>query len=222
MPPPQLPRLLGGTLVAAALVSIAALEAPVAWMPAHYVAKPLATLSILALAITAANPLSARYQRALAAGLVMSLVGDVLLMAPADLFAFGLGAFLLAHLCYLAAFLGESRLLARPIALVGYSLVALALMAAVYPSLPAALRVPVMLYVVVITLMATQSAVWLLDTPSTSSRRAAVGAAWFLVSDATLAIDRFRTDVPFRHVIVLGTYFIAQWYLARSVSRADS
>ncbi|MBL0173612.1 MAG: lysoplasmalogenase [Gemmatimonadaceae bacterium] len=219
MPAPFLPRLLTGTVILSALVAILALSAPPAWMSAHYVAKPLATLAILAMAATAANPLSPRYQRAIVAGLGLSLLGDVLLMLPTDLFAWGLGAFLLAHLCYIAAFLGQSRLLARPMALAGYALVAIALVAAVYPSLPVALRVPVLVYVVVITLMASQSAVWMLEAPSPNARRAAIGAAWFLVSDATLAIARFRTDVPYRDLIVLGTYFIAQWCIATSVSR---
>ncbi len=205
-------------LLVSALVAIMASGGDPSWMPAHYVAKPLATLAVLLLAATSTDPVSTRYRRAITAGLALSLVGDVLLMLPADLFAAGLGAFLLAHLCYLTAFLSESRALARRSALIGYSLVALALLLAVYPSLPAALRLPVVLYVVVITLMAVQSAVWMLDAPSSASRRAAIGAAWFLVSDATLAIDRFRADVPFRSLIVLGTYYLAQWYLARSVT----
>ena len=121
--------------------------------------------------------------------------------------------------CYLAAFLGESRFLVRPVALVGYGLVAIALVVSIFPGIPGALRLPVIGYVVVITLMAAQGAAWMLEAPSPSARRAAIGAAWFLVSDATLAIARFRMDVPYRELLVLGTYYIAQWCLARSVGR---
>jgi uncharacterized membrane protein YhhN/pimeloyl-ACP methyl ester carboxylesterase len=214
------PRLLSTVLLIAALVAIMSADAGTDWIRAHYVAKPLATLAALCLAATAADPVSARFQRAVAIGLGFSLVGDVLLMLPADRFAAGLAAFLVAHLCYLWAFLGQSRFLARPAGLVGYTLVAATLLMAIFPALPTALRVPVVVYVVVITVMAAQTVVWLLDTPSWSSRQAAAGAAWFLVSDATLAIDRFRTDVPYRSLLVLGTYYLAQWNLARSVSRS--
>jgi len=41
-----------------------------------------------------------------------SLLGDVLLAWPGDLFVFGLGAFLVAHLAYLKAYLSDCRRLA--------------------------------------------------------------------------------------------------------------
>lgn len=214
------PRLLSAVLLVAALAAIMSADAGTTWIPAHYIAKPLATLAALCLAATATDPVSARFQRAITIGLAFSLVGDVLLMLPADRFAAGLAAFLVAHLCYLWAFLAHSRFLSRPVGLIGYSLVAATLLLSIYSALPTALRIPVIVYVVVITLMAAQSVVWMLDTPSWSSRQAAAGAAWFLASDATLAIDRFRTDVPYRSLLVLGTYYLAQWSLARSVARS--
>ena len=216
-----MPRVLTAVLVLSSVVAIS-VSGVGEWRAVYWVAKPLATLAVLAIAATAANPLSARYQRAVALGLSFSLAGDILLMLPADLFVAGLGAFLLAHLSYLAAFLGESRFLARPVALVGYALVAGTLLSGVFNGVPAALRMPVIAYVVVITLMATQAAVWMLEKPSPNAQRAAIGAAWFLVSDATLAIDRFRMDVPYRDLIVLGTYYIAQWCIARSVGRDEA
>ena len=219
MSSPYLPRALTAVLLPSAIVAIIAVSGDAAWMPAHYVAKPLATIAAFLLALTARDPVSPRYRVAISAGLAFSLIGDVLLMLPTDMFAAGLGAFLVAQCCYIAAFLGQSRWLGRPVVLAGYTLVAATLMAALYPVLPPALRIPVITYVMVITLMATQSGVWMLESPSDNSRRAAIGAAFFLASDATLAIARFRVDVPYRELIVLGTYYIAQWCLARSVSR---
>lgn len=212
-------RLLTTVLVVAALIAIVTTDGSAGARMAHYIAKPLATVSILAIALTARPAAAPRYRWAVAAGLSASLVGDVLLMLPRDLFVAGLAAFLVAHLCYLAAFLGESRLLARPIALVGYALVAVTLAITLFPTLPTALRLPVLAYMAVITVMAAQGASWMLASPSDSARRAAAGGAWFLVSDATLAIDRFRVDVPYRELLVLGTYFVAQWCIARSVAR---
>ena len=69
-----------------------------------YAAKPLATLLILALACLAPAGADPRVARWIFLGLVCSLAGDVLLMLPSDRFAAGLASFLVAHLCYIAAF----------------------------------------------------------------------------------------------------------------------
>lgn len=38
----------------------------------------------------------------------------------------------------------------------------------------------------------------------------------FLVSDTVLAYGRFRWDIPLNAFWVLGTYYAAQWFFARS------
>jgi uncharacterized membrane protein YhhN len=50
-----------------------------------------------------------------------------------------------------------------------------------------------------------------------SARLAAIGAAFFVVSDTLLAWNRFGGGIPLASLWVLATYFIAQWYIARSV-----
>jgi len=219
MPLPVSQRRLTIVLLVSALIAIVTASGDPAWLPAHYVAKPLATSAILLLALLASNPVSPRYRQLIVAGLACSLVGDVLLMLPGDHFVPGLAAFLIAHGCYIGAFFTQSGRSARPIAFVGYALVSATLLSSLYPVLPAGLRLPVIVYVGVITMMAATSATWMLESGVEQARRAAIGGAWFVVSDATLAIDRFRVDVPYRDLVVLGTYFVAQWCLARSVSR---
>ena len=59
-----------------------------------YVAKPLATLAILALAALAAPQAEPGVARWILLGLAFSLAGDVLLMLPSDRFAAGLASFL--------------------------------------------------------------------------------------------------------------------------------
>ncbi len=49
------------------------------------------------------------YRRWIIIGLLFSVLGDVLLAWPTDLFVFGLGAFLVAHLAYLKAYLSDCR-----------------------------------------------------------------------------------------------------------------
>lgn len=212
-------RILPALLLVAAVAAIASAGGDPTWQPVHFVAKPLATIAAVLIAATARDPVSIRYRRLLVAGLAASLVGDVLLMLPGDHFLPGLASFLVAHLCYLSAFLGESRFASRPSAIAGYALVSGTLLWWLLPSLPRGLVVPVAVYVSVIATMAAQSATWMLESGSVSARRAAIGAAGFVVSDATLAVDRFRTQLPYRELAVLGTYFVAQWCLARSVSR---
>ncbi|MBV9110557.1 MAG: lysoplasmalogenase, partial [Gemmatimonadetes bacterium] len=57
-------------------------------MRAVYVAKPLTTTLIIALAMSRPSPIGG-YREAIAAGLVCSLAGDVLLMLPSDRFVAG-------------------------------------------------------------------------------------------------------------------------------------
>jgi uncharacterized membrane protein YhhN/dienelactone hydrolase len=206
-------------LITGALAAIVSASLGEAWRAVHYVAKPASTAVVLWLAATLSPGPPARFRLLVVAGLAWSLVGDVLLMLPGNLFVGGLVAFLIAHLCFLVAFLSESRFAGRPAAYVGYAAVAGTLLLQLFPALPPALRLPVVAYVVVLTTMAAQAASWMLEDGSPASRFAATGAAWFVVSDATLAIDRFRMDLPLRDLAVLGTYWFALWCIARSVQR---
>ena len=74
-------------------------------------------LPVLALIFWLRSAPEGPYRRWISLGLLFSLAGDILLDWPADLFVFGLGAFLIGHLCYLVAYLGDSRRIA-PLALV--------------------------------------------------------------------------------------------------------
>ena len=102
-------------------------------------------------------PLSARYRRRVVAGLGLPCCGDVLLMLPVDLFVPGLAMFLLAHLCFLAAWLDDSRFAARPLALLACGLAAGGLLAPLWSGLMPALRVPVPVYALVLATMAGQA-----------------------------------------------------------------
>ncbi|MGP1667169.1 MAG: lysoplasmalogenase, partial [Rhodanobacter sp.] len=116
----------------------------------HWLCKPLTTILIFVLAWRMRNPVSPRYRHGVLAGIVCSLGGDVFLMLPQDLFVAGLLAFLCAHLCLLVAWLGDSRWMARPWVLLtayGYGALNLYLL---WDAIEAPLRVPVIIYVVVL------------------------------------------------------------------------
>ncbi len=181
-----------------------------------YVGKPLATIAVLLLAARSPTPVSARYRALIGAGLVCSLAGDVFLMLPSDQFIAGLTSFLVAHLCYIAAFAGNGGGLRDPKAAAVF-IVALGMLTVLWPTL-GALRLPVVVYVSVIATMAWQAIARWRRLGSTDAATAAAGATVFLVSDSTLALRKFRGDFPASALVVLGTYWVAQWCIAQSVT----
>jgi uncharacterized membrane protein YhhN len=181
-----------------------------------YAAKPLATLLVIALAAAAppgAEPWVARW---ILAGLVFSLAGDVLLMLPSDRFAAGVASFLIAHLCYIAAFTHEAGFQLAP----APGLVLAVAAALVYQRLAPALgnlRIPVIVYVGVLVVMAWQALARSLTLPGSGPALAAVGACFFVVSDSALALARFQRPFAGSRAVVAGTYFVAQWLIALSL-----
>jgi uncharacterized membrane protein YhhN len=194
------------------------------WLWLHYAGKPLATLSILCLAVSAELVVSVRYRRAVLVGMSLSLVGDVCLMLPGDHFVAGLIAFLLAHVCYIVAFAPGSSAKARAGGMLLIASVALVNLVGLLPRIDAELKVPVIAYVAVLATMAgvALARAWtpaLSDAMPRSVRFAAAGAVCFVVSDSLLAWDRFADNIPMPVLLVLGTYYFAQWCIAKSVLR---
>jgi uncharacterized membrane protein YhhN len=192
-----------------------------AWQWLHWVAKPLATVLVIATAL-AWPPITSRYRRRIVVGLICSLLGDVLLMWPADLFVAGLVAFLIGHLYFISGFLGDSRLGTRPLAWLGCLLLAALNLAWLWPSIPPALRGAVVVYALVLAAMAAQALgrAWSHagDALARPARRAAIGGALFMLGDSLLAWDRFHGALPLAAVWVLGSYYAAVWFIARSVA----
>src|ERR1700755_1182197 len=66
--------------------------------------KPLTMLCIIGIALWQQNDSAQFYQTAILVGLGLSLIGDIFLIFDKQMFVPGLVVFLLAHLCYIAAF----------------------------------------------------------------------------------------------------------------------
>lgn len=194
------------------------------WQWLHWICKPLATVLVLWMAWRTAQPVSVRFRRWMVAAMGFSLVGDIFLMLPWDAFVPGLVAFLVAHVCFIRAFLLDARFAPRPLAWLACLAYGALNLWALWPSLPAALHVPVVVYVVVLSTMAGQalSRAWwhAADALAEPSRWAAVGALLFMFSDTLIAWNRFRVAVPLSALWILGTYYVALWCLARSVRQA--
>ncbi len=188
----------------------------------YQVCKPLATLLILAGAWYVARPVSRRYQLWIAFGLLLCLAGDVLLLPPWDAFVAGLASFLLAHLMFLAAFGEGVRRPAWPPAMVLSVVLGVLVTAWLWQDLPVPLRVPVVVYTGVISLMAGQAVgrAWRLrgqGARGRAARFAGFGALVFVISDTLLAYDRFHARLPLAELWILGSYYVAIACIARSV-----
>ena len=179
-----------------------------------YVFKPLTMVFIWLIAILgqATFPF---YKYMIIIGLLFSLAGDVFLMLPSDRFLAGLVAFLIAHLFYIAAFLSEiSALTWWPLVpLVIYGIVIYIIVA----SSLGKLKLPVLIYVVVILIMAWLAWERWSQTGQSGALLAFVGAVLFVISDTILAINRFRGAFKPSRALNLTTYFAAQWLIASSV-----
>src|SRR5262249_55581390 len=143
---------------------------------------------------------------------------DVFLMLPDErvewFFVAGLGSFLVAHLAYIGGFAARGldwsghwpALLIAPliVAFLGVPIVRGA------RARDAALTVPVSVYIAVLIAM-------LLNAIATGIVLAAIGAAVFAVSDATLGWNRFVRELRWGPLVVIVTYQVAQALLVVSL-----
>lgn len=220
-------RWLAAILLSAVLAIAGSYLSP--WL--HYVFKPLTTLLIVAMLLRRGgetDPGAGRgpdpsygygYGRAILIGLLLSTLGDVFLMLPGDWFVFGLGSFLCAHIAYLVGLSRRAPWFAAVWPFPAYAALAAAVLSVLWPHLPGELRVPVIVYVVVLAAMAAQAAAVWRHRASRATALAAFGGAFFVASDATLAIDRFAAPFAAASAVVLATYWIAQTLIALSVRR---
>lgn len=208
--------------MAIALAAAVAIGAGLGLLPAGwvFVAKPLTTVLLIVLAWPRGTD-TPKLRRLVLVGLVLSLAGDVALLWPKEGFLPGLVAFLLAHLAYIAAFCTRARFLSRRTPFAAYAVVAGAVLMHLWTGVPAALRVPVLLYVLCLASMAAQAAaVWLAargTADAVLARSAAIGGVLFVASDALLATNKFAGPLPLAPLLVLSTYWAAQWFIVGSL-----
>ena len=184
----------------------------------HLLFKPLTMAVAIVYAANHAYPMSAtshfgltRSCWLLLGALLGSLAGDVFLMLSEHLFIPGLVSFLLAHLCYIALFKQGVGWFGHRGALGGTLALGIGMYAFLWQGgLPAALRVPVAVYVVVIALMAAQAWGRHAALRERSSLAVALGACCFMLSDSLLATNRFVQPLPLSQLWVLATYYAAQ------------
>jgi sterol desaturase/sphingolipid hydroxylase (fatty acid hydroxylase superfamily)/uncharacterized membrane protein YhhN len=193
------------TMIEALLLEAAALSTATAaagMLDLHRLFKPMAMVLAIAFVLQRGQA-----QKLLLAALVFSLVGDVLL--PAN-FIPGLVSFLIAHLCYIALFRQDAPWLPSRKALACTIAAAIVMYAILFPNLPPVLKIAVAAYALVIATMAAQAIGRATVLKDANAIGVAIGALVFMLSDSTLAINKFAVPLPMAEFWVLATYYVAQ------------
>jgi uncharacterized membrane protein YhhN len=145
-----------------------------------------------------------------AMGLFLSSAGDVFLeLDPAGFFVYGLGSFLVAHLLYAVGFAQYRRKQAGARQVIIFMVIAI-LMVFMYllnEKVPTDLKLPVMVYVVVIGIMVIMAAL-----RKGSSPWVLIGALLFMISDACIALNKFDiAPIPNPTLVIMITYYLGQF-----------
>ncbi|MBU3916954.1 lysoplasmalogenase [bacterium] len=185
-------------------------------MPQAFFMKPLTMCLIITIALLTETQAGSNYKNFVLAGLVFSLVGDILLLPSIKQFTPGLLAFLVAHLFYIAAYKTDLKTrfsiwILTPLILHGGVLVYLLL-----PSLRS-MKWLVLIYMGIVLVMSWQIGVKWLQTKNNWLLLAFVGSLLFIISDTLLAISRFIVKFELASLFIIMTYFCAQLFIALSV-----
>ena len=181
--------------------------------------KTSLSLLFIITALVQAHPLPGYYYLLLI-GLIFCLGGDVFLALPQEkMFLCGLVSFLLGHVFYVIAFFSVTELNLWTWVGLGICLV---LSGGIYfwlrPRL-GSMNLPVLFYVIVITVMVVGACTVLGDSRLAQSGRLLVfwGAVSFYFSDVFVARDRFLKPEFLNRLIGLPLYYFGPFLLAFSV-----
>lgn len=181
----------------------------------HYAFKPLTMVLIISLAWEKTLSSPSSYGYLVVSGLCLSLLGDVFLMLPKDRIRPGLVAFLAAHVLYILAFSQgiqvRSYFVAVPMLVLGAIVYAL-----IFRNIKS-LRLPVLIYILVISLLAWVAVNRYLTFGGQKGLVVMVGGLFFFFSDSVLAVNRFYKRFFLAEILILSTYFAAQLCFALSV-----
>lgn len=146
------------------------------------------------------------------AGLFFCMLGDGLLVW----FVVGLAAFLIGHLFYMTGFFSQWRFsIIRFLSIVPIGVYAWLMGKELVSSLQLSsnnnLIIPVIAYITVISFM-----LW--SAIMTGNPWAIVGSILFVISDSILAWNMFVSDISYSGILIMSTYYCAQFLIARSLS----
>ncbi|MEQ8362825.1 MAG: lysoplasmalogenase [Cyclobacteriaceae bacterium] len=188
--------------------------------------KPLIMVVLGAYYYAQSTPSTAMAKTVVAA-IIFSWIGDVCLMFQGTnelYFMAGLGAFLLAHVCYIVAYSqhleeregfglnGVQKFrFSLPIVLAGTGLITI-----LYNHL-GGLKIPVTIYAIVLIVMTLQALFRYGYTHTISFWFVFVGAILFMISDSLIAINKFLSSFELAGLAIMATYMLAQFLIVRGL-----
>lgn len=195
----------------------------------HYVAKPAIVLSLIVFFIKTSEGVSKPIKNFTLLALIFSLLGDVLLMfvnQSPHFFTFGLVAFLIAHIMYVAAFLKHRNKQRSVIGFLGLLILYAAGMFYFLKDGLGAMLIPVVVYMAIILSMATTAYLRKGCANNRSYNLVFIGAIFFMISDSILALNKFYQAIPLSGILIIVTYALAQYLIVMgilklSVTNAD-
>lgn len=180
-----------------------------------YILKP-GTMSLIIILAIYGSGLNTTFSKWIVIGLLFSVGGDIFLMLTDKWFVHGLISFFMAHIFYIIGLYGAlefswshalvSGIILLVIAVIFFSY----LVPAVNEEGGMGLTVAVALYIIMISIM-----VWFAII--TGNKLLILAALLFYISDAVLAIDKFRCRFKIAEYTIMTTYFSAQLLFALSM-----
>lgn len=185
----------------------------------HFVLKPLLLIPLLLLIYFKKNvPLRA----IVFAALFFSWIGDLLLLNN-RFFIIGLIAFLIAHLFYIFYFYQQLRVGKSPLSVKIWTgiIVVIYLFYLLYLLVPHAkgMEIPIIIYGIAISIM-MYLAVLLGFRKKIFTFQ--IGAAFFVISDSILALNKFYQPINYAGFWIMSTYILAQGFLVYAILRSTN
>ena len=178
----------------------------------HIIKGSIIPFLIIILLITLKNNLKG-INLLLLAGLLFSWAGDIVLDFT---FVPGLACFLVAQLMYLTAFFltpGENVILrGKAYLIIPVLFAGAALIYVLYDDL-GGMKLPVIVYAVVILTMLASAINRLRKVNRLSYYLVLTGAILFVLSDSAIAINRFTRDFNYSESVIMSTYLAAQYLI---------
>ena len=165
-------------------------------------------------------------------GFFFAWIGDILLIfEPKNplFFMLGLGAFLITHILYILAFTKNGtvnsnipQLKRKPYLILIFAILGLGLYTMFFPNLED-LAIPVAIYTAVIIIMVLAAINRNSITNKDSYNNCLMGALLFMLSDMTLAVNKFFMQIDYAGLYLIVLYMAGQYLIMKgSISHLEN
>ena len=187
--------------------------------------KPLLMLFLVSWFYFSTKNHPSTFRNLIIGALLFSFGGDTLLMFVKShgehFFLMGLGSFLLAHVCYLFGFYKyktqiKGWLTTKPLLTIPLFILLLGFVSYLVPDIATAMQIPVVAYSLVIMGMVLSVLNLGGKINSNIFMTLLAGALLFMSSDMMIAVNKFKTPLPYAHIAIMLTYLLGQFFIVKS------